>query len=183
VVGAYSLGVDERLFAANTVAREFLRHVDVHDVDTGGRRSGDSFLNGGVEECDCVVDLVLDGRGRIPWDDLKQLRIASDHDERVRRRIGRCHRGVQGAEAAPSLVNSAAARPISTWHSTGGTAVHAASTWERPKSAAPTVRVTNLVSSSSAAVSCLPLTSDVVAPVQAALTRRSIRILGSSRYG
>src|SRR5512133_13177 len=83
----------------------------------------------------------------------------------------------------PSLVNSAAARPISTWHSTGGTAVHAASTWERPKSAAPTVRVTNLVSSSSAAVSCLPLTSDVVAPVQAALTRRSIRILGSSRYG
>ena len=73
VVGAYSVGVDERLFAANTVPREFCRHVDVHDVDIIGLGSGDSLLDGAVEERDCVVDLALEGRGRIPWDNLKQV--------------------------------------------------------------------------------------------------------------
>ena len=61
--------------------------------------SGDSLLNGAVEEHDCVVHLGLEGRGRIPWDNLEQVGIASDHDERVRRRIG--HLGVQVGEAAP----------------------------------------------------------------------------------
>src|SRR5687768_15979998 len=79
--------------------REFRRHVDVHDVDTSGLSSGDSLLDGAIAEPDCVVDLVLDGCGRIPWDNLKQVWIASDHDERIRRRIG--HQGVQVAETAP----------------------------------------------------------------------------------
>jgi hypothetical protein len=71
VVGAFSLGVDEGLLAANTVSGEFFGDVDVHDVDTSGLGSGDSSLDGGVEGGDCVVDLALQGRGWIPWDNLK----------------------------------------------------------------------------------------------------------------
>jgi hypothetical protein len=55
--------------------------------------SADNLLDGAVEDRDCVVDLVLDGRGRIPWDNLKQVWIASDHDERIGRPLG--HPGVQ----------------------------------------------------------------------------------------
>ena len=64
-----------------------------------GLGSGDSLLDGAVEGFDCVVDLFLEGCDRIPFDNLKQVWIASDHDERIGRRS--CHRGVQGEEAAP----------------------------------------------------------------------------------
>src|SRR5918994_2256219 len=73
VVGAFSLGIDKGLFTANAVTREFFRHANVDDVDIRGLvGSGDCLLDGGVEECDRVIDLSLEVRGGIPWDNLEQ---------------------------------------------------------------------------------------------------------------
>src|SRR5215204_5209376 len=99
VVSTYwvGLGIDERLFAANTVAREFFRHINVDDVDIWGLvSSGDCLLDGGVEEFDCVIDLSFEVSAGIPWENLEQVGIASHYDECVRRRI--CHRDVETCE-------------------------------------------------------------------------------------
>ena len=71
---------------------------------------------------------------------------------------------------------------MAPWHCVGVPAVQATKTRERPKSAAPTVRVTNLVLSFSAD-NCSSDTSDVVAPVQAALVRRWILFSAPSNAG
>src|ERR671913_2481066 len=78
--------------------------------------------------------------------------------------------------------NRASACSIAGWQFVGTGAVHAATTPERFKSAAPTVSVTNLVPRFSADNWVLT-TSEVSAPVQAALERRWIRFSASRRYG
>src|SRR5215207_1754329 len=78
--------------------------------------------------------------------------------------------------------NRANACSIAGWQLVGTGAVHAASTPERFRSAAPTVRLTNLVPRFSAD-SCVLTTSEVSAPVQATLARRWIRFSASRRYG
>src|SRR5215217_2654265 len=87
VVSTYwvGLGIDERLFAANTVACEFFRHIDVHDVDTGvGCQDG--LLNRGVQGGRCAVDLRHDARVLITIGSyIEEVRVARHHDERIGR--------------------------------------------------------------------------------------------------
>jgi hypothetical protein len=149
--------VDEgRSAAASTAVVESSCHVNVNDVDAA----------------------VLGGFNR----------IASDHDERVG--VASATSAYRSVRRPPSTLSpaggtasSASALLIAVWHCLGGgTAVQAASTSERPKSAAPAVRVTSLVPCVSADNWSLA-TSDVVAPMQPALARRWIWFSASSKAG
>src|SRR5829696_928951 len=87
--------VDERYRgAANAVSHERVGHINVDDVVVGGIHSirvVDSLLGGGIELINCRVDRSIQG-----IDGLKQMRIASHYNQRLRRRV--CYVGIQVCE-------------------------------------------------------------------------------------
>ena len=92
--------VDEgRSAAANTVAVESCGDVNVNDVDAALLGGFHRCLDREIQGSRSLVDLGLEGQVRIVLGKLKQKRIASDHDERVGRRV--CHLRVQICETAP----------------------------------------------------------------------------------
>src|SRR5215218_5644659 len=182
--------VDERYSAAaNAMSIEGCGHVNVNDVDTAVLGRFHRCLDRQIQGSRRVIDLGLEGKGRIALNELKQeWRPVTTMSALGAASATSAYRSVRRPPSTLSppggTTSSPSAPLISIWHcvGVGGTAVQAASTWERPKSAAPTVRVTNLVLCFSAD-NCSSETSDVVAPVQATLARRWILFWASSRYG
>ncbi len=95
------MGDDERRRhrAANAVSRELCDHVNVVDIDIGVIRDADSLLDGAIEGIHCRVNCIdVKSKG---LSGLKQVRIASDHHSRPRRRFR--HFGIQVCEIAAEL--------------------------------------------------------------------------------
>ena len=80
-------------------AVESCGHVNVNDVDAAVLCRFHRCLDREIQGSRRAVDLGLEAKVRIALDKLKQKRIASDHDERVGRRV--CHLRIQVCETAP----------------------------------------------------------------------------------